>query len=475
MKNPYLNVDKKIVSEIYTSSEPMDNLEVLCDVYGSRWPGTQDDYDSSNFMVEKLKSYGIENAHTETFEIPGWRRGAATLEVTHPIKKSFDVISLPFSVGGEVEADVIFLNAGHVDVYEKRKDEVEGNIVMVTSARPAGMTRNLHRSEKYVRSVLAGAKGWIFMNHYPAYGPPTGGISPIIPSVGISYEDGSFLTRLLKREGEVRARIKTTDENLTVETRNVVCDVEGDSVDDEYVLTGCHVDGHDISQGAVDPASGAVVVMEMARVLNMVKDSLKRRIRFVGFGAEETGLFGSYYYASAHESELDNCRFMLNLDSGGGAGKKGVIFNDFPELEPTLEKWAAEMKVDMPHGQMVSPYSDHWPFFKKGVPTGSGSDPTARASRTGRGYGHTRYDTLDKVEQPNVRLSSANYARFLLRVANADDWAPRRKSQKEIEDFIKQMGFDETVKLAERVKAYVITWDQIHPDTEKWLNRKSDW
>jgi hypothetical protein len=79
------------------------------------------------------------------------------------------------------------------------------------------------------------------------------------------------------------------------------------------------------------------------------------------------------------------------------------------------------------------------------------------------------------VEQPNVRLSSANYARFLLRVANADDWAPRRKSQKEIEDFIKQMGFDETVKLAERVKAYVITWDQIHPDTEKWLNRKSDW
>jgi hypothetical protein len=37
------------------------------------------------------------------------------------------------------------------------------------------------------------------------------------------------------------------------------------------------------------------------------------------------------------------------------------------------------------------------------------------------------------------------------------------------------MGFDETVKLADRVKAYVKTWDELHPDTEKWLNRKSDW
>ena len=36
MENPYLKVDKKMVSEVYTSSEPMDNLKVLCDVYDSR-------------------------------------------------------------------------------------------------------------------------------------------------------------------------------------------------------------------------------------------------------------------------------------------------------------------------------------------------------------------------------------------------------------------------------------------------------
>jgi len=60
--NPYLEVDKAIVSEIYTSSEPMDNLKVLCDVYGSRFGGTPGDFGSVRWMVEKLRSYGCPTA-----------------------------------------------------------------------------------------------------------------------------------------------------------------------------------------------------------------------------------------------------------------------------------------------------------------------------------------------------------------------------------------------------------------------------
>ena len=38
--------------------------------------------------------------------------------------------------------------------------KLKGKIVMVTSATPAGMKRFFHRSEKYMRSVKAGAAGW---------------------------------------------------------------------------------------------------------------------------------------------------------------------------------------------------------------------------------------------------------------------------------------------------------------------------
>ena len=75
MDNPYLDVDKKILAEINTSSESMDNLEILCDVHGSRFPGTPGDLGSVKFMVEKLESYGDENVHYETYEIQAGDEG----------------------------------------------------------------------------------------------------------------------------------------------------------------------------------------------------------------------------------------------------------------------------------------------------------------------------------------------------------------------------------------------------------------
>ena len=85
------------------------------------------------------------------------------------------------------------------------------------------------------------------------------------------------------------------------------------------------------------------------------------------------------------------------------------------------------------------------------------------------------YDTVDKVEPENLRLAAANYTRFVFRVANADDWQPKRKTQKQIQTFIEEQGYDKTVTLVEQVKEYVRTWDEIHLDTQAWLERKSDW
>ena len=473
MTNPYIEVDKKIMSEIYTGSEPMDNLEILCDVHGSRFPGLPGDKDAVEYIMKKLKEYGCENVNAEEFTIHGWTRGPATLEIVSPIKKSFDVISLPHSIGAEVEGELVFIGPGAIKDYDEEK--LKGKIVMVTSASPPDMKRFLHRSEKYMRSVLAGATGWIFMNHYPAYGPPTGGINPVIPALGISYEDGTFLERLLKREGEVVVKIKTTDKNHDIQTWNVIGDVvPKKAVDDEYVVVGSHLDGHDISQGAVDPASGAVTVMEIARNLNMVKDKLKRRVRCMTFGAEEIGLYGSYAYTAKHEAELDKCRFMLNLDAAGGAGKKGLNIHDYPAIEKLVKKWEEEMKAEIPTKQGVGPYSDHWPFFLKSVPCASNSDPTA--VRTGRGYGHTKYDTLDKVELKNLRLAAANHTRILFRVANEENWNPRRKTKQEIEDFIKEQGYDRTMALADEMREYIKkNYKEIHPETKEFLERGGSW
>ncbi len=173
-----------------------------------------------------------------------------------------------------------------------------------------------------------------------------------------------------------------------------------------------------------------------------MKDKLKRRVRCMTFGAEEIGLYGSYAYVAAHRGRAR--QVQVHVESGlrrSESGKKGLTFHDFPSLEKLAKKWATEMVAEMPTTQGVSPYSDHWPFFLKSVPCAGGADPTA--VRTGRGYGHTRYDTIDKVEMQYLHLAAANYTRFLFRVANEENWNPRRKTKAEIDNFIKEQGYDQ--------------------------------
>jgi Iap family predicted aminopeptidase len=459
-KNPYLNVDKEILGDIYSSSEPMDNLIKMCDEFGSRFPGTLGDKLAVDFMISKFKEYGFENVLAEAYTVPGWVRGSSSLEITSPINRAFDCIALPHSLEGEVEAKLVYLGDGPIDVYEKRKDEIKGNIVMVTSRTPRGMNRPLHRTEKVNRSILADAEGFIFMNHYPAYGPPTGGIATVIPAVGVSYEEGNFIIRALKRFKDVTVKISSKCENKDMESWNVIADLPGTTNSEEYVLVGAHYEGHDIAVGAVDSGSGACVVLEIARVFSKIRKNLKRRIRFLCFSAEEIGLYGSTNYARMHKEELKNLRFMLNLDAAGSEGVKGFAIHGWPDLEQFFKQVAQETNAIMPIYQRVSPYSDHWPFFIEGVPTASMSDPDARQRRGGRGYGHTRYDTVDKVNIKYMWEAAANGSRLLFRVANSDEWPVEHRSREEIDDIVEKQGYNETMALILKMVEYASTKDK---------------
>ena len=471
MANPYTSLDRRVLGEVYGSIETMDNLTVLCDEYNSRWPGSGDDRKACEYIVGKLGEYGLEDPHMEGLTLPGWVRGTSRLTVTEPLMKEIPCIALPHSAEGDVEAELVFLGDGPVEIYEKRKDEIEGKIVMVTSRPPSGMTRDLHRNEKFQRSVLAGAAGWVFMNHYPTYGPPTGGISPIVPSIGVSYEDGSYLSRLLSRKGKVKLRISTECENVEVESWNVVADLPG--IDDgEKVIYGAHYDGHDIAVGALDDATGTVCVMEVARVLAKERKHLKRPMRFILFAAEEIGLYGSRAYVKEHPDEMEDIRFMLNFDGAGRAGRQGFGLHGWPELEPFFYGIAEAVGIEIPVSQGVSPYSDHWPFLLKGVPTATMGDPEEARRRGGRGYGHTMHDTVDKVDLRVHRECVANSALAALRIVNSDDWPAKHRSQDQIEKLVEEKGYKDTLSLGEKLKNYLSERrGRLRPEARAYLDR----
>jgi len=438
-ENPYLEIDQRIVGDIYTSREVMENLTVLCDDFGSRFAGTPEERQAAEFIVETFRRYGLENARLEEYPYSGWSRGQARLEIVEPIRKEMRCISLPYCPAADIAAELVSAGYGSPAEYGDLGETMQGRAVMVGSSSPHGLGRWVHRKEKYERAVLGGARVFIFVSEHPGAGPETGSLQSDqpapIPGISVCKEDGEFLKRLMERKGKVKLRLRTTDVNESRKSWNVVADLPGKEVADEMVILGCHYDGHDISQGAVDPASGMAVVVEAARVLSgHAPDRLQRTVRFVGFGTEEIGLTGARRYIDAHEDELNGVRFMFNLDAAGGSRRKGMVLHRWPELETFFRQAAKEMADEVPVGQKTHPYSDHFPFFQQGVPSGHMGDP--EAAPHGRGFGHTAYDTLDKVELEDLRKGSSVAARLVLRMASAGEFPARRRSSEAVQEIL---------------------------------------
>lgn len=456
MGNPYRNLDSQILGSIYSSSEPMENLTILCDEYGSRTAGGGD-RGACEYMKSKFEEYGLENIRLEEFELEGWTRGPAFLEVTSPIQKEIPCISLPYNLAGEVEAKLVNLGDGVPEIYDKRREEIEGNIVMVNSRNLVkGARTRMHRKMKYFSSVFSGATAFIFQNHYPAYGPATGGVDPIIPAISVSYENGEYLKRLLKFKGEVSLRVKTTDKISHMKSWNPVAELQGKGSYKEHILVGAHYDGHDIAQGAIDSGSGAVVVMEMARVLAELKEHLQRDIKFICFSMEETGGNGAIDYVERHQDELENMRIMMNFDAAGGPGRKGFNLYGWDRLIPFFEKIRGETLADMPIYSLSSGSralgSDQKWFFLKGIPTTGMGDPQGTVKKGGRGFGHTMYDTLDKVNIKDIWEATSNGARAILRISNENEWPiKKRRSKKEIKKILTMSEDLERLKLEKHV------------------------
>ncbi len=456
MINPLISLDQKILGDIYSSREVMDNLEVLCDDFGSRFGGTKGEKLAADFIAEKFKEYGLTNVHLEPFNYLGWERGAVTLEIISPIQKTIPCITLPHSPPVDIKGEIFDIGVGAPEDFDAKNDEIKSKFLVTNSELyPKGSKRWVHRNEKYGRSLLAGAAGFIFVNHYPGYGPATGGIgyqgkAGPIPAISISMEDGAFIQRLAKRKGAVKIQLKSSDKLAPKTSWNVIGDIVGTEKPEEIIMLGSHYDGHDISQGASDPASGVASVMEAARVL--AKESHPRTFRFAMWGVEEIGLLGSNAYVQAHKEELDQIRFYLNMDAAGGMPSKDINLHEWHELQDTFENFREEMAQDFAIGQTFHSASDHYPFLLEGVITG-GIEPVRKVS-SGRGYGHTKYDTVDKVTIRGLRDAASLAARIALRVARADIWLATARDAESVSELLNQPKNAEIQKFRARMESF---------------------
>ena len=445
MSETLAQIDRHIVGEAWTTNEMWRNLLHLCDDIGHRFGGSASEHAGAEFLLEKMRSYGLTNVHLEEFPVYTWDRGVCELTLTDPDERVLSAIAMPYCGSGTFEGRLIDVGEGEQADYERLGDIVRGNFVL-TDAETA--TRS-HRTDKYRWAHEAGAKAVVFLNRNPGllhitgalYAQNPGGAEDSdheapIPAIGITFESGQLLRRLLDR-GSVQAGIHLENATRLSHSYNVVGDIRGSDKANEIVLFGGHYDGHDIAQGAADDGAGTLVGLEMGRLLAPFAGQLDRTIRVICYGCEEIGLIGSWAHADTYDAEDvdEKLVFSMNLDGAGRGegGRDSVTVTRDGAWVKYFQKLSDDLGYDYETGDNLSVHSDHFPFFLKGYPSATMRSKDATAGMIGRGYGHTEADTVDKVTPRGLQMGAVLAARVAARLATVDELPTGSREQSDIE------------------------------------------
>jgi len=206
---------------------------------------------------------------------------------------------------------------------------------------------------------------------------------------------------------------------------------------DEWIVVGGHYDhlGYGRSgtrtpglrgtlhPGADDNASGTAGVLVMARLMREWSDALpedhpRRSILFMGFGAEEAGLFGSAHFIDHPSVPLDQISLMINFDMIGRMRDNRIMLNGTGtarEFETMLAAHVERSGLTVAMSPGGRGPSDHANFYRAGIPvlfffTGLHDE-----------Y-HTPADTADTVD-PIGAARVIDFARGILKEAVS---APQR-------------------------------------------------
>jgi N-acetylated-alpha-linked acidic dipeptidase len=253
--------------------------------------------------------------------------------------------------------------------------------------------------------------------------------------------------------GPAKVRLKLEFDWKIVPAYDVIAVLRGSEHPDQWIVRGNHHDAW--VNGATDPVSGMVAVMEEARAVSeLVKTGWrpKRTIVYAGWDAEEQGLLGSTEWAETHADLLRrNAVAYINSDSNGrgflsagGSHTLEVLANQAARdvTEPqkkdlsVAERLLAVLRLyGSPEDQQAAKTAKSFLL----EPLGSGSDYTPFLQHLGIaslniGFGgegqygqyHSIYDSFDHY----VRFMDPDFAygialaktagRIVLRLADAD-------------------------------------------------------
>lgn len=356
---------------------------------GTRASGTPG-YDASvAYVKQRLQKAGYKVTE-QSFDFAFFRElGPASLSQVSPTAKDYETETFEYSGSGTVTAKL---------------QEVKDNLVPPTPAPSstagceaadfagftAGNVALIQRGGcdfgvKVDNAAAAGAKAVIIFNE----GQPgrtglmagTLGAPKTLPTVGLTYDDGSALALQLRGGADVTVEVTTSTESETRQTKNLLADTKAGNAD-QTVVVGAHLDSVIEGPGINDNGSGSAAILEIAEAMSEQKVKPRRAVRFAFWGAEESGLLGSEHYVTTLPAEkLTQIYANLNFDMVGSPNYVRFVYDgdgsDTPvagppgsgEIESVFTRYFAGQGLASEPTEF-SGRSDYGPFIAVGIPAG---------------------------------------------------------------------------------------------------------
>ena len=387
-----------------------------------RLAGSEGYNKAAAYVADCYKQWGLQNAGFEDYyqqflleynQIEESHFAIATHDTTLEYSLGNDYICRGFSGSGDIQAPVVFCGYGISRPqmgYDDFEDvNVAGKIVLEFKADPRWKIKGKHIGYRSLRKKVKaarghGAKAIIYVSRTNARNPQKP-IGSVMHGEGPQYEDFPQIhvsldvaRELFNRSGqsltELQMAIDSAQKPHSVElsprahirvdaqydpqkpSMNVVGMVEGDSLKNEYLVVGAHLDhvgsqaGRVYFPGANDNASGVASMLEMAEAFALNDIKPRRSILFVAFSAEEQGLNGSRYFVDHLPVNKSRIKAMINLDCVAhgdsiavGGGKSA------PKLYRVVRTRDAAMEKMMTNTTWKGGGADATPFFEQGIPT----------------------------------------------------------------------------------------------------------
>ncbi len=426
---------EKLMADV-SVAEMWKHLGKLCE--WDRTTGTEGEYAAVDYVRSVLDSYGLPvTVHEFSAYISHPISGGLEVKIDGQRVK-IDAKTRAFSgntpkegVSGELVSikggTNMFKPDGAVNLISP--ETVGGKIVLTESGSRGSM----------LAAKKAGAIGYIHMwpsdedvIHEgivtPVWGTPTpetaGNIPSDFPIISIKHNDGKRL-RAAMANGSVHGTLNSVSDTRWRTVKMPVTEIGGE--DEDFVLVAGHIDSW--HYGATDNATGNVVCLELARLLQQNQDQLRRGVRIAWWVGHSTGRYaGSAWYADNHWDELDsNCVAYINIDSPGSLGATDYSeVTAVPETAALVKAAVQEVTGQTPEIERPHRAGDQ-SFWGIGLPSLfmllSNRPEGQRAAVGGCGRGwwwHAEEDLVDKADRAVLEKDTRIYIHALLHITQAD-------------------------------------------------------